>query len=394
MLTTGSEEWWRTLQGPQSRAVDDAIEVTFWWRDPAGDETRSPRRRVWLYITGVTDHHQNARPQSLQRLPGTDAWFWRTTLSPTWRGSYCFIPSDRDDDFSPEVFSADKPDRALLREGWRKLLPRAIADPLNPHSWRGGRGHGVSALEMPQAPAQPGWDQLNAAHPPARCLEWRSARLGNHRRVWIYTPGEAVDPQTRPLAILLDGQFWAESMPVWSPLAALTREGRLPPAVYLLIDAIDNQRRGVELPCHRDFWLAVQEELLPLVRGHAPFSDRPDRTVVAGQSFGGLAAIHQFGRVGSHAFVAGMAALNKDVPPYVMAAGHYAKPFGVNSEGLKRRGFTPEAISAVKKAYKIVYRQGLTVEEAQVELVALAAEEPAVQPFVDFLQQNERGIVR
>ncbi|WP_116397535.1 enterochelin esterase, partial [Klebsiella quasipneumoniae] len=291
MLTTGSEEWWRTLRGPQSRAVDDAIEVTFWWRDPAGDETRSPRRRVWLYITGVTDHHQNARPQSLQRLPGTDAWCWRTTLSPTWRGSYCFIPSDRDDDFSPEVFSADKPDRALLREGWRKLLPRAIADPLNPHSWRGGRGHGVSALEMPQAPAQPGWDQLNAAHPHAHCLEWRSARLGNHRRVWIYTPGEAVDPQTRPLAILLDGQFWAESMPVWSPLAALTREGRLPPAVYLLIDAIDNQRRGVELPCHRDFWLAVQEELLPLVRGHAPFSDRPDRTVVAGQSFGGLAAM-------------------------------------------------------------------------------------------------------
>ncbi|HCC2476439.1 TPA: enterochelin esterase [Klebsiella variicola] len=291
MLRTGSEEWWQTLQGPQCRAVDDAIEVTFWWRDPAGDETYSPRRRVWLYITGVTDHHQNARPQSLTRLPGTDAWSWRTTLSPTWRGSYCFIPSDRDDDFSPEVFSADAPDRALLREGWRKLLPRAIADPLNPHSWQGGRGHGMSALEMPQAPAQPGWDQFNEAHPPARCLEWRSARLGNHRRVWIYTPGEAVDPQTRPLAILLDGQFWAESMPVWSPLAALTNEGSLPSAVYLLIDAIDNQRRGVELPCHRDFWLAVQEELLPLIRGHAPFSDRPERTVLAGQSFGGLAAM-------------------------------------------------------------------------------------------------------
>ncbi|MGW8070828.1 enterochelin esterase domain-containing protein, partial [Klebsiella pneumoniae] len=74
MLRTGSEEWWQTLRGPQCRAVDGAIEVTFWWRDPAGDETCSPHRRVWLYITGVTDHHQNARPQSLQRLPGTDAW--------------------------------------------------------------------------------------------------------------------------------------------------------------------------------------------------------------------------------------------------------------------------------------------------------------------------------
>lgn len=110
--------------------------------------------------------------------------------------------------------------------------------------------------------------------------------------------------------------------------------------------------------------------------------------------FGGLSAIHQFGRVGSHAFVAGMAALNKDVPPYVMAAGHYAKPFGVNSEGLKRRGFSPEAISAVKKAYKLIYRQGLTIEEALPELEALAAEETAVAPMVEFLKLNDRGIVR
>ena len=77
-----------------------------------------------------------------------------------------------------------------------------------------------------------------------------------------------------------------------------------------------------------------------------------------------------------------------------MAAGHYAKPFGVNSEGLKRRGFTPEAISAVKRAYKVIYRQGLTVEEALPELEAMAADEPAVMPLVEFLKQNERGIVR
>lgn len=107
--------------------------------------------------------------------------------------------------------------------------------------------------------------------------------------MWIYTTGSGAD---RPLAVLLDGQFWAESMPVFAPLAGLTREGRLPPAVYVLIDVIDNQHRGVELPCNRDFWLAVQEELLPLVQAVAPFSDRADRTVVAGQSFGGLAAMY------------------------------------------------------------------------------------------------------
>jgi enterochelin esterase family protein len=119
------------ISGPQAEAVGDGYRVTFWWRDPAGSEETSLTKRVWIYITGVTDHHQNAVPQTLKRVPGTDAWQWQTTLSPAWRGSYCFIPSDRDDDFAPEVFNGE-PDRALLREGWRRLLPRAIADPLKP----------------------------------------------------------------------------------------------------------------------------------------------------------------------------------------------------------------------------------------------------------------------
>ena len=92
--------------------------------------------------------------------------------------------------------------------------------------------------------------------------------------------------------MLLDGQFWAESMPVWPALAALTREGKLPPAVYVLIDVIDTAHRSRELPCNPDFWLAVQEELLPQIQRIAPFSDRADRTVAAGQSFGGLSSLY------------------------------------------------------------------------------------------------------
>ncbi len=110
--------------------------------------------------------------------------------------------------------------------------------------------------------------------------------------------------------------------------------------------------------------------------------------------FGGLSAIHQFGRVGSHAFVAGMAALNMDVPPYVMAAGHYAKPFGINKVGLARRGFSDSAVSAIKKAYMIIYHKHLTVEEAIPLLEELAQKEIAVQPMVDFIKENGRGIVR
>jgi UDP-N-acetylglucosamine acyltransferase len=110
--------------------------------------------------------------------------------------------------------------------------------------------------------------------------------------------------------------------------------------------------------------------------------------------FGGQAAIHQFGKVGSHAFIGGCAAVNKDVPPYVMAVGNYARPVAVNTEGLLRRGFSKEAIKAVRQAYKILYRSGNTLEEALEQLVSLAAEFPEVAVFTDFLKQNGRGIVR
>ncbi|WP_431437449.1 enterochelin esterase, partial [Enterobacter mori] len=263
-LTTGSEAWWQSKNGPEWERLKANYRVTFWWRDPAGTQKTSTVKRVWLYITGVTDHHQNARPQSLERIPDTDVWQWQGEFSPEWRGSYCFIPSDNENDFASAVFEGEQPDRMALREGWRKLLPHAVSDPLNPQSWRGGRGHAVSALEMPDAPVQPGWDRSDTPYQPPVCIEWNSARLNNRRRVWIFTTGD--DSSGRPLAVLLDGQFWAESMPVWPALASLTRNGKLPPAVYVLIDAIDTEHRSRELPCNPDFWLAVQEELLPLVK--------------------------------------------------------------------------------------------------------------------------------
>ena len=226
----------------------------------------------------------------MQRIDGTNVWCWSISLSANWRGSYCFIPSDRNDIFA-SLAPGETPDRTVLREGWRQLLPQAIADPLNPQSWQGGRGHAVSALEMPDAPVQPGWDRPENPDSPAVCLQWHSDRLGNTRRVWVFTTGEA-NPQERPLAILLDGQFWAHSLPVWPALTSLTHRGQLPPAVYLLIDAIDTPHRSHELPCNADFWLAVQQELLPLVKTTTPFTDDPQRTVVAGQSFGGLASLY------------------------------------------------------------------------------------------------------
>ena len=289
-LTTGSEAWWQAKDGPERERHQENYRVTFWWRDPAGTQKTSTVKRVWLYVTGVTDHHQNARPQSLERIPDTDVWQWQGEFSPEWRGSYCFIPSNNENDFASAVFEGDQPDRMALREGWRKLLPHAVSDPLNAQSWRGGRGHAVSALEMPEAPVQPGWNHPDTPYKKPVCIEWHSARLKNRRRVWIFTSGG--ESPERPLAVLLDGQFWAESMPVWPALASLTHEGKLPPAVYVLIDVIDTAHRSRELPCNPDFWLAVQDELLLQVKSMAPFSDRADHTVVAGQSFGGLSSLY------------------------------------------------------------------------------------------------------
>lgn len=99
-LKVGSDSWWQSKHGPQwQRLNDEMYQVTFWWRDPQGSEERSAIKRVWVYITGVTDHHQNSQPQSMQRIAGTDVWQWTTQLNANWRGSYCFIPTERADIF-------------------------------------------------------------------------------------------------------------------------------------------------------------------------------------------------------------------------------------------------------------------------------------------------------
>lgn len=109
---------------------------------------------------------------------------------------------------------------------------------------------------------------------------------------------------------------------------------------------------------------------------------------------GGMTAVHQFCHIGAHSFVAASSLILKDIPPYVMASGSAAKPFGLNSEGLKRRGFSPEIISEIKRAYKVVYRQGNSVEEAIAALAKLAEQHPEIKLFSDFIQASSRGIIR
>jgi UDP-N-acetylglucosamine acyltransferase len=109
---------------------------------------------------------------------------------------------------------------------------------------------------------------------------------------------------------------------------------------------------------------------------------------------GGFAAIHQFCKVGAHAFLANNAAVTRDVPPYVMAVGGPAKPHSINAEGLKRRGFTPEQIRNLRNAYRVLYRSGLRLEEALEQLREAARNQPEVQALVDFIPTSTRSLVR
>lgn len=108
----------------------------------------------------------------------------------------------------------------------------------------------------------------------------------------------------------------------------------------------------------------------------------------------GYAAVHQFCKIGAHAFLANNAAVTRDVPPYLMVAGSPAEPKGINSEGLKRRGFDAGQIAHLKNAYRVLYRSGLKLAEARDQLAALAEEQPEVAPMVEFLGTVTRSIVR
>lgn len=305
----GSEAWWRQLAvfgTPLVEALDASrVTATFFWRDPQGDERHSQTVRVYADVNGVTDHH-SIDPQSLTRLAATDVWYWSVMLEHDWRGSYSLIPVSAAQ--CPPRFSADAQQREQQqRAWWRAVSEAAIADPLNRYQPWGAQ---LSLAQMPNALPQPAWQAVDNAQslaPDASRLTtfiWRSQRLGNQRRVWLYTTGNSQEPAQRPLAILLDGQKWAVEKPVFAVLDAQTATGVLPPAVWLLIDAIDMPTRSRELPCCAEFWLALQQELLVQAAQITPFSDDPDRTVVAGQSYGGLAALYaglnwpeRFGRI-------------------------------------------------------------------------------------------------
>lgn len=109
---------------------------------------------------------------------------------------------------------------------------------------------------------------------------------------------------------------------------------------------------------------------------------------------GGIVAVHQFVRIGEYAIIGGQSAVSQDIPPYVSAAGNRAKLYGLNLVGLKRRGFSEEAISNLKKAYRIIFRSGLILEEALSKVKEELGGSQEAMRLMEFMKNSKRGITR
>ena len=168
---------------------------------------------------------------------------------------------------------------------------------------------------------------------------------------------------------------------------------------YVSIHAGTAQDRGTTTIGNRNLLLAYVHVAHDCVIGDSTvFSNNAQLaghvTVGDWVVFGGFTGVHQFVRIGAHAMIGGAAVVLQDVPPYVTVSGNPAAPRGTNNEGLRRRGFTADDILAVRRAYKTLYREGLPLEEARQVLAQASRDAPVVAPFVDFLAETGRGIIR
>lgn len=302
----GTAQWWQdvAIQGTPLQLARDGqqVQLTFLWREQPELWQAQPCAAVYIDMYSHTPHPTD-QLTSFTKIPGSDVWVWQTVVPDDWRGSYFLMPVMADD-LPPQ------PDPALnrrmqIRHWWINSMQQyAVADQLNrTASHAGAWGGALSQILLGNAPLYAEWVVADQQKAPAvqgqlEVLHWHSSLLGNQlsnqRQVWCYATTSIANAATEdlPLVLLLDGQYWASSMPIFSVLDALTDTGRLPAAVYVLIDSVSPAQRGQELPCNAIFWQAVQQELLPMVQAIHPVTDRPEKTIVAGQSFGGLAAMY------------------------------------------------------------------------------------------------------
>ncbi|MBN0048033.1 enterochelin esterase [Streptomyces actuosus] len=291
------------LVGPDPGGDPDHAAVTFLWR---GDHTT----RAVQVVPNKLGDPRSPEGNLMERVPGTDVWHWTVRLRRDWHGTYDLLVDD----------AADEPDGArdatAAEEGdgrpdpgsasyWPWLRTRHRGDPYNPHRLpRRWDGPPLPYAELPDAPRGSAWVPRPGVQG-GTLGEHRvtSTALGAGRRVWLYEPARR-RPGELPVLVLLDGDHWGPRLGVAHLLDNLIADGLIPPVAALLPDSVDTDTRYRELTCRPEYVSFLTDELLPWAAERLPLTRDPDRTVIAGQSLGGLTAAyagltapHRFGHV-------------------------------------------------------------------------------------------------
>ena len=283
---TGSllEEFWRTTAArtpliesvgderadPAHRSADERV-VTFLWRDETAD-------RVLVFVNRLTDE-RNLADSLMCRVPGTDVWHLSYRMDADWRASYAFLRQEVGEP-APWVGPGDQ---AALRAA----LDRGRPDPRNPEWSRNAAGVQQSVVALPDASAQPwlrrrSWVRTGTVTPYA---------APDGRPVWVYLPPGPVLDAALPLLVVFDGNTWLVHQDLPTTLDNLIADGDLPPVAAVLLDSGDRAERWARLDLDGGADRYVTEKLLPWACAEFPVTADPARTVVAGQSLGGLSAL-------------------------------------------------------------------------------------------------------
>ncbi|MGW7516152.1 alpha/beta hydrolase-fold protein [Streptomyces sp. NPDC054796] len=247
----------------------DHAAVTFLWR---GDEETG---EVTVLPNKVADPAAMER-NTMRRVPGTDVWHWSVRMRRDWRATYEIrvdgVP--RRDAHNPAAF---------------------------PRRWG---GEPLSVVRLPHAPSPRAWERrADVARGHVGVHRVRSGALGNEREVWVYEPPEGPTqggdqgepegaPRELPVVVLFDGEMWEPRLDFSALLDNLIAEGRIPPVLALLPHALGQDQRADELAGNDTFLEFLEGELLPWAAGRWPVTADPARTVLAGQSLGGLMSVY------------------------------------------------------------------------------------------------------
>ncbi|MER6348137.1 enterochelin esterase [Streptomyces sp. NPDC001595] len=262
------------LVGPDPQGDPGHAAVTFLWRG-------TPATRAVQVLPNKLGDPRDPQGNLMTRVPGTDVWHWTLRLRHDWRGTYELYVDEGD---GPEPGA----------EGyWPWLRTRRGADPYNPRTLpRRWDGEPVSYAELPAAPRAVDWTpRPEVARGTVTEHEVPSTRLGGTRRTWLYRPPHRTGEKL-PVVVLLDGEHWQPHLGFSHLLDNLIADGRIPPVAAVLPDSVDEPTRWAEMTCRPAYAAFLADELLPWAAALLPLTGDPARTVVAGQSLGGLTAAH------------------------------------------------------------------------------------------------------